>query len=350
MELLLERVRKHMELSNKNEELKELLLESHSKESMILGQSSALLEVKEKVRLFAQHYEPVFITGETGVGKELVARTLHEESQRYKFDFMAVNCSAYPDTLLESELFGHEKGAFTGATNRRQGKLEHVSKGTILLDEVCEIPPNIQVKLLRVLQEKEFERIGGNEVVRMLGRLVSATNRDFNEAIEKGWLRQDFYYRINRLHIHIPPLRERPQDIEYLSMHFLKKYRLIHNKEFVVLGDEAMDMLMNHPWPGNIRQLQSVIDYAILCCQSERLQLEHFPTTFLGERDAAPVKTRAGATLPESTKNVTGSLEDYEKNMMVEALERNKWNRSKAAEELGYTKTQMFYRIKKYKL
>ncbi|HJM83478.1 MAG TPA: sigma-54 dependent transcriptional regulator [Nitrospinota bacterium] len=350
VELLLARVFKHMELSNSNEKLKELLLDAESKDNQILGQSLALQEVKEKIRLFAKHYEPVFITGETGVGKELVAKALHNASHRSNNEFVAVNCNAYPDTLLESELFGYEKGAFTGATSNRRGKLEHVGNGTILLDEVCDIPPNTQVKLLRVLQEREFERIGGNTTVEMLGRIVSATNKDFDESIKNGWLRQDFYYRINRLHIHIPPLRDRVQDIEYLALNFFKKYCLLHNKSSLTLSDESVNFLMTHQLPGNVRQLQSVIDYGVLCCEDSQLQLKHFPGTFLNEKKSLRQKLDAVPTRNKPIRNVTSALESQEKELIIEALELNKWNRSKAAEQLGFTKTQMFYRLKKYKL
>jgi len=347
IELALQRVRKHMELKDSNRLLQGLLSTEQGALSL-LGRSEAIAEVREKVALFARHFEPVLITGATGVGKELVAQLLHAQGQRKKHRFVAVNCSAFPDTLLESELFGHEKGAFTGADSRRVGKLEYVNRGTIMLDEVCEIPPHIQVKLLRVLQEKEFERLGGNEVVHLSARVVSATNKNLEEAIEKKWLRQDFYYRLNRLHIHVPPLCERGEDIEYLARHFLRQSALMHNKPVTAISSEAMTVFLEHPWPGNVRQLQGVMDYAVICCERDEIGVEHLPRTFIEEIRQGSLAGRVKGEASFRSMDIRRDVVTYEREMILEALEQNRWNRSQAAKSLGYTRMQLYYRMKKY--
>ena len=347
LEVMLERVRKSMELKEKNEFLRVMLKESENR-PRLLGVSKAIQEARAKIRLFAQHFEPALITGETGVGKELVARAMHEEGQRAKFNFVAINCSAFPETMLESELFGHERGAFTGAERQRVGKLELAGRGTVMLDEVCEIQPQIQVKLLRVLQEKEFERLGGNSLIRMQARVISATNRNIEEAIQSGFMRQDFYYRINRLRIHIPPLRERPEDIEYLAMNYLRGFSLLHGKIISGFSDETLRALLAHPWPGNVRQLQSVIDYAALCCGGEQVALADLPQSFF--KDDGGKKPGAAPAEPALGGNIPMYLESYERKKILDALNNNKWNRSKAAREVGLTRSQLMYRIKKYGL
>jgi DNA-binding NtrC family response regulator len=349
IELFLGRLKKHMELKNNNT-LLQGLLKIEKDDTELLGRSNAMQEIREKVELFAKHFEPVFITGETGVGKEVVAREIHARSHRDKFKFVAINCSAYLDTLLESEMFGHEKGSFTGAEKRRMGKFEFVGKGTILLDEICEIPPHIQVKLLRVLQEKEFERVGGNDMIPIVSRLVSATNRNIEEALKNKWLREDFYYRLNKLHIHIPPLRERIEDIEYFAIHFLLNKSLMQDKIISTFTDEAMSIILSHSWPGNVRQLQSVMDYAVLCCDGDEIDVKHFPTTFLEEMKR---KIKIADTDVRSKKlavSVNSDIANYEREMIMDALEAHNWNRTKAAKALGYTRTQMSYRMKKYKI
>ncbi len=348
--LVLERIIKHMELRKRNTILQSLLQEDND-EPKLLGKSKAIKMIRDKIELFANHYEPVLITGETGVGKEVVARMLHSVSQRRNnSSFVAVNCSAFPDTLLESELFGHEKGAFTGADSKRTGKLEFVGSGTILLDEVCEIPPQIQVKLLRVLQEKEFERVGGNNMIKVKARVISATNRDLEEAMEDNLLRKDFYYRLNNLLIHIPPLRERKIDIEYLGLHFLRKQSLIHNKPISRFSDSALNIMLHHAWPGNVRQLQGVIDYAVLCCDQNEIQVEHMPIDFVQSKDDDLAGDNMLQEAPDSDTNIPGKIENFEREMIVNALQKHRWNRTKAAKTLGFSRTQMFYRLKKYNI
>jgi len=349
IELFLGRLKKHMELKN-NSALLQGLLRMNKDDTKLLGKSKAIEEIREKIDLFSKHFEPVFITGETGVGKEVVAKEIHAKSHRNKFNFVAVNCSAFLDTLLESEMFGHEKGAFTGAENRRIGKLEFVGKGTLLLDEVCEIPPHIQVKLLRVLQEKEFERVGGNDMIPVISRLVSATNKNIEEAIENNLLRKDFYYRLNKLHIHIPPLRERVEDIEYFALHFLRNMSLTHDKTISSFTDEAMSVILRHHWPGNVRQLQSVIDYAVLCSDGDEIGVKHLPMSFLEEMKRNTKTARSDVRSNALAVNMNSDIANYEREMIVDALEDHKWNRTKAARALGYTRTQMFYRMKKYSI
>ncbi|MDP6388213.1 MAG: sigma-54 dependent transcriptional regulator, partial [Candidatus Pacebacteria bacterium] len=216
--IAMERIRKHKGIQFQNMFLRDLLRDSYGKRKLI-GKSVEMASIREKIQLFAKSEAPVLITGETGVGKEVVAQIIHEASNRNQNNFVPVNCSAYAETLLESELFGHEKGAFTGADRLRIGRFELTKNGTILLDEIAELPPQIQVKLLRVLQEKKFERVGGNNTIKLLARIISITNRNIEEEIKNNRLREDFYYRLNTLRIHIPPLRERKNDILLLANH-----------------------------------------------------------------------------------------------------------------------------------
>lgn len=353
--MAMNRVTEHLRLKNQNRFLSGLVKKGHGKAALI-GQSDAINSLRERIKLFARSDAPVLITGETGVGKEIASRMIHTLSKRERERFTAVNCSAYAETLIESELFGHEKGAFTGADLQRMGKLELAGGGTVLIDEVCEIPMHIQVKLLRVLQEKEFERVGGNKSIELKARIISTTNINVEEEIKQNRFRNDLYYRLNALHMHIPPIRERKDDIEPLAFHFLRKFSIIYDKKINSLSSDAMETFMDYSWPGNVRQLENTIDYAALQCDGDQITKEHLSIDSFA--DIVPIRPKPKAGFPEraaSGKDYRSSISNLEKQkievskrIILEALGTNKWKKSETAKALGLTRSQLVYRLKKY--
>ena len=302
--------------------------------SELLGTSAAMENVRQLIRKVARTHATVLIHGESGTGKELVARALDLESPRASAPFIRVNCAAVPENLIESEFFGHEKGSFTGALNKREGRFELAHGGTILLDEISEISPNVQAKLLRVLQERELERVGGNRTIKVDVRVIATTNRNLEVSVEKKEFRQDLYFRLNVVPIHVPPLRERMEDVPFLSEEFMRRFSRKHGVPIKGLSDEAVRALQGHSWPGNVRELQNVIERAvILCGENGILEPEHLGLT--------------GAPLPVSAKPATmeqpsapiaiGSLPplaEMEKRHILAALDQCKGNRTHAAKLL----------------
>ena len=288
---------------------------------------------------------------DTGTGKELVAHAIHYGSHRAKGPFVKVSCAALPETLLESELFGYEKGAFTGAAAKKLGRFEMADGGTLFLDEIGDISASMQVKLLRALQEREFERVGGTQTIRVDVRVIAATNRDLEKAIREKQFREDLYYRLNVVPILLPSLRERREDIPLLVAHFLKKASLENGKKTKYVSDEAMEHLMNYSWPGNIRELENAVERAVILCKSDTLEADLFPI---------PVKKGHPAAMPQSSETldsaagVNASLGDavgaLEKGMIQEALRLNAGNQRKAAKALGITERILGYKIKSYGL
>ena len=347
LETALARVEKHLELRAQNQMLREMVRDSSGKGGLA-GASPALAQM---ARLFAQSNAPVLITGETGMGKEVVARMIHGQSRLGGgAPFIAVNCSAFAETLLESELFGHEKGAFTGADRQRKGRLEFAGPGVILLDEICDIAPPVQVKLLRVLQERAFERVGGNTPIPLNARVISATNKVVEDEIGAGRFREDLYYRLNTLRIHIPPLRERREDIEVLADHFLRRFATALGKQIAGFSPAAREALLAYPWPGNVRQLENTVDYAALACEGGVIALEHLPWEVAENQPPAfaappPARASAGDAGPDRIPEMISGLE---KKRIRESLEKHRWNKSKAALELGITRRQLTYRLQKY--
>jgi DNA-binding NtrC family response regulator len=291
--------------------------------------------VIELVKVVAKSNATVLITGESGTGKELVARAIHNHSYRHDEPFVAISCAALPENILESELFGHEKGSFTGAHMQRKGKFEIADNGTLFMDEVGDMSANIQVHLLRVLEEKEFTRVGGNELVKVDVRLISATNKDMRDAIAKGKFREDLYYRLNVVNIELPPLRQRKEDIPLLAQHFLKKFAVENQKEVVDFAPGAMDFLLKYEWPGNVRELENVVERAVILARSKVVDLEDLPQETLR------------LTAPDAPEE---SIKDVEKKHIVNVLEESGWNYSKAAGILGISRVTLYNKIKAYKI
>jgi two-component system, NtrC family, response regulator len=314
----------------------------------IVGESKAMREILALVKRVANSRATVMISGESGTGKELVARAIHQQSPRAGKNFVSVNCAALTETLLESELFGHERGAFTHAVSMRKGRFELADGGTLFLDEVAEMSPALQVKLLRVLQEMEFERVGGNKTIKVDVRLVAATNRDLKEEVEEGRFREDLYYRLNVVHLHIPSLRERHEDIPPLATHFLRKYTQENARGEVHLSPEAMKLLLHYAWPGNVRELENVMERAVILCSQNLITVNDFPRE-LGGESVDPSRLNIDRFIPLQTP-LTEALEQIEEQMIRRALEQSGQVQVRAAELLGITKSLLQYKLKKYQL
>jgi Nif-specific regulatory protein len=304
----------------------------------ILGNSNAMQEVYELIRRVAASDTTVLLRGESGTGKELVAHAIHYSSSRASQPFIKVNCAALPETIIESELFGHEKGAFTGALHRRQGRFELAHRGTLFLDEIGDLSMVTQIKLLRVLQEKEFERVGGIETIHSDVRIIAATNRRLEELIARGDFREDLYYRLNVFPIHIPPLREKKTDILLLADHFVEKYSRIAGKNIRRISTPAIDMLMAYHWPGNVRELENCIERAVVMSSDDVIHGHHLPPTL---QTAESSGTTITGTLDES-------LESVEREILVEALKSSRGNMAKAARLIGITERRMGLRVHRY--
>jgi PAS domain S-box-containing protein len=305
----------------------------------MIGVSASIQKVFELINNAAQSDAPVIIYGESGTGKELVAKAIHESGLRRKNPYIKVNCAALNESLLESELFGHVKGAFTGAHRGREGRFEAAAGGDIFLDEIGDLPLSTQIKLLRVLEEKTVERVGDHRSIAVDVRIISATNRDLPDLIAKGNFREDFFYRINVIPINVPPLRERMEDIPLLARSFFNKIQLKSGKQINGISNEAMELLVKYPWPGNIRELKSAFEFAFVSCSQGMIEPQHLPQTILAGRHPSP----AAADPPTD-------MDAIKKQRLVQALESSKGNRSKAARLLGISRTSVWNQIKKYGL
>jgi len=308
--------------------------------SNIIGNSREMQEVFALIEQVSRVDTSVLVQGESGTGKELVANAIHYHSHRADGPFIKVNCSALPETVIESELFGHEKGAFTGATTTRKGRFELASGGTIFLDEIGDLSPATQIKLLRVLQEREFERVGGTKSLRANVRVITATNRDLEQLIGAGKFREDLYYRINVFPIHLPPLRKRRTDILLLADYFVEKYNRIHNKTVRRISTPAIDMLMSYHWPGNVRELENCIERAALLSRDDVIHGHHLPPSL---QTAEASGTRPTDTLEEALNN-------FERELVIEALKESRGNKARAARRLGITERIMGLRVQKHRI
>jgi len=314
----------------------------------IVGESKSMREILALVKRVATSRATVLVSGESGTGKELVARALHQQSPRSGKPFITVNCAALTETLLESELFGHERGAFTHAVALRKGRFELADGGTLFMDEVAEMSPALQVKLLRILQEMEFERVGGNKTIKVDVRVVAATNREIKEEVEEGRFREDLYYRLNVVHLHIPPLRQRQEDIPPLAAHFVRKYSQENVRGEVHLTPEAMKLLIQYDWPGNARELENVMERAVILCADHLITPQDLPAELAA---AAPPEPRLDIDrfIPLTTP-LPEVLEQIEAQMIRRALEQSNHVQVRAAELLGITKSLLQYKLKKYHL
>jgi two-component system response regulator HydG len=314
----------------------------------IVGKSAAMREIYESIRKVAEANSSVYVYGESGTGKELIARAIHRESTRSGGPFIKVNCSSLAEGLLESELFGHEKGAFTGAIRERKGRFELAHEGTLFLDEISDIPLSTQVKLLRVLQEKEIERVGGERTITVDVRIISATNRDLAPMVERGEFREDLFYRLHIIPIEVPPLRDRKEDILPLVTHFIHTIAAEMAKPIVGITDEAMALLMRYDWPGNIRELENMIERAIVLCEGERLDAQLFP---INERKGPRTNSATTLNVPAAGAiTLDNALESIERAMIEDALEKSGGVKTKTAELLGIKTSALYYKLEKYGL
>ena len=324
-------------LLEENTHLREELRERYGF-SNIIGNSRAMQEVYKKVSQVAPAPTTVLLRGESGTGKELIAHAIHYNSLRARQPLVRINCAALPETLIESELFGHERGAFTGAEAQRKGRFELAQGGTLFLDEIGDLQPSLQVKLLRVLQEKEFERVGGTRTLGVDVRLIAATNKDLEKGIQEGSFREDLYYRLNVFSIYVPPLRERKSDVLLLADHFLEKYSQTHGKIIRRLSTPAIDMLTSYHWPGNVRELENAMERAVLVCEGPVIYGHHLPPSL---QTAEASGTQVRASLEEA-------VAAFEKDLIVDALKSARGNRAKAARLLHTTERIIGYKTKKF--
>ena len=302
----------------------------------IVTRDPGMLSLCESVARIASSNATVVIHGESGVGKELLAASLHYNSPRAQKPFVKVNCGAIPEGLLESEFFGHEKGAFTGAVARRTGRFEHADGGTLFLDEIGELPLALQVKLLRVLQDREFERVGGDKTLRVDVRLVAATNRDLEAMVAEGTFRSDLFYRLNVVSLTVPPLRERIDDIAVLAAHFLRKFTAEHGREIDGFDDHALAVMQRYAWPGNVRELSNAVERAVVMSSGSTIFAEDLPLPVVAASRAAP---------EVAARTLKALLREFEAGVIRQALDRNQDNRSRTANELGISRRALLYKL-----
>ena len=379
----LERVFEKQDMAKEVNALRTELGKQHADRERIVGSSRPMMEVYKLIGKVAASDATVLVTGESGTGKELVAEAIHRASPRNPHPLIKVSCAALPETLLETELFGHEKGSFTGAMTMRKGRFEGADKGTIFLDEIGEMTLGTQTKLLRILQEHEFERIGSNTPIKVDIRVIAATNRDLTEEVNRGRFREDLYYRLNVIHIHMPPLRDRRDDIAPLVEHFLAKYRAAPDAIPTTITEEALERLVAYDWPGNVRELENAIERAVILSRGNPIGLEHLPfgsvraprpgrqtdgggagtdggTEASNGTDGAATATAVAERAPEGEESADiGELGEgplkarvaaLEKRLILEALERAGGNRTRAAEELGIYRRLLYAKMREYGL
>ncbi len=342
LKISMARALEHSGLKVENATLKSKMSADYELEN-IIGKSRPMKELVEMMSMVAPSEATVLITGESGTGKELIAKSIHYNSQRKDRPLVVVNCAALTETLLESELFGHEKGAFTGADKRREGRFKQADKGTIFLDEIGETSPAMQAKLLRVIQEREIQRVGGEETLSVDVRILAATNRNLEDDVKEGKFREDLFYRLNVVTLRIPPLRERQDDIPLLAQHFLEKYAKKNNKRVKGFSPLAMDMLLKHAWPGNVRELENVIERAVILLPDEHITEKELPTTV-----TESYTKKKGWVSPPPQVAANRPLEEIEKEAILATLEDCGGNKSETARRLGINRKTLHKKLKVY--
>ncbi len=342
LEVVLQKVLEKKSLLAETRGLRERLEHKYRFDNLV-GESPEMLSVFKTIRQVAPSAASVLLLGESGTGKELFAQALHQNSSRRAKPFVKVACAALPETLLESELFGHEKGSFTGAVYTRAGRFEAADGGTLFLDEIGDITPTVQVKLLRFLEQREFERVGGNKTFKVDVRIVAATHRDLKKRVLDGSFREDLYYRLNVIEINIPPLRERPGDVPLLAHHFLAKYSAANGKDIQGLSDDVMALLLAHPWPGNVRELENAMERAVVLANDSQLLPTHFPTLRRPGTEAPRTGSMTlGVRIPGST------LADLEREAILRTLEAVGGSTSRAASILDISARKIQYKMREY--
>ena len=335
-----EQIEEHESLVRENRRLRQQLGDRYNPNN-IIGNCSSMQQVYEQIAQVADSNATVLIRGESGTGKELVARAIHFSSPRRGNAFVSVNCAALPENLIESELFGHEKGAFTGAMQQRQGRFELANGGTLFLDEIGDISPAVQVRLLRVLQERCFERVGSNTTIEVNVRILAATSKNLEEEIKEGGFREDLYYRLNVFQIHLPPLRERRADIMLLADHFVQKYNEVYGKAIKRISTAAINMMMAYHWPGNVRELENCIERAVLTSTDEVIHGYRLPPSL---QTADQTRT---AMIPTDGASLKDMVDSYEREIIIDALKKRRGNAAAVARDLQTTQRIVNYRIKK---
>src|SRR4030043_198852 len=343
--LIIKRLLRMKQLEEENLSLKKRVEERYGLEGLV-GKSPQMLKIYDLIETVAQTDTTVLVNGENGTGKELVANVIHLQSPRKNGPFIKVNCAALPETLLETELFGHEKGAFTGAIRQRKGRFELANGGTLFLDEGGEISPTVQVKLLRVLQERQFERVGGNETIFSDVRLICATQRDLKEEIRKGTFRADLYYRLNVVPITLPSLRERREDILLLAEHFVDKFSKKMGKEIAGLSEDAKALLLRYPFPGNIRELENMLERAIALIKGNTIQPEDLPDEVCGQ----PSSIQDVCKGIRGSKPLASATKLFEKEYIQSVLEKTKGKKGQAADTLGISRKTLWEKIKELEI
>lgn len=344
LEFLVKKAFSSHQLEEENRELKQELFRERYDQGRLIAQSHKMKELLKTVDKIAVSNASVLIEGESGTGKELIARRIHEISSRNQYPFIAVHCAALTETLLSSELFGHEKGAFTGAAERKKGRFERAHQGSLFLDEIGEITKDTQVKLLRVLQEGEFERVGGTKAIKVDVRLIAATNKTLANEVQQQKFREDLYYRINVIYLKVPPLRERKDDIAPLVDTFVRQYAVLNAKKIRGIEKKALEALVRYDWPGNIRELKNIVERMVVLSSEDMLTLEQIPEDVRQGRTPV-VETKGNVPLQGITK-----ITDAEKELIRNALLETKGNKSNAAEQLGISRRTLYRKMEEYKL
>ncbi len=344
LEFLVKKAFSSHQLEEENKELKQELFRERYDQGQIIAQSPKMTELLKTVDKIAASNASVLIEGESGTGKELIARRIHELSSRKQQPFIAVHCAALTETLLASELFGHEKGAFTGAADRKKGRFERADHGSLFLDEIGEISKDTQVKLLRVLQEGEFERVGGTKTIKVDVRLIAATNKTLLDEVQQQKFREDLYYRINVIYLKVPPLRDRKEDIAPLVNAFIRQYAALNTKKIRGITQDALEALVEYNWPGNIRELRNIVERMIVLSSGDMLTLEQIPEDI---RQGRPPS--AGANGNASLQGIS-RITDAEKELIQKALQETRGNKSTAAEKLGISRRTLYRKLEEYKL